>query len=136
MWWTSFIEKLNKNSGHKKIQRQFVVILALLAIGYFLLGFWKFSFPQGRLIYGSLTTILAAGVLYYFPKIIQPLLYVWLLLGMVLGELMSYLILGIIYYLLFFPITFIKRKVGNKGSNNQARWYSRESDIIDYKKFY
>jgi hypothetical protein len=55
---------------------------------------------------------------------------------MVIGEITSVIILGLIYYLLFFPITFILRKTRQKDAPDEPGWHSREKDIIDYKKLY
>ena len=133
MRWTKFFEKLQKNSAKKKIQRQFLYILLFLSVAYFCYGYWKFNFTTSRFLIG-LVIVFALGILcFILPKLLKPLLFIWLLLGMLLGEITSFILLGIIYYLLFFPITFIIRKT-SKNPPDTPNWHSREKDVIDYKK--
>jgi len=133
MWWINFFEQLKNNSGKKKIQRQFLYILLLVSVVYFCVGYWKFNFTSSQVLIG-LGIVLAISILcYVLPILLKPFLFIWLLLGMLLGEISSFVILGIVYYLLFFPITFTIRKLRKKRPDT-PRWYSREQDIIDYKK--
>lgn len=136
MWWTSFFGKLRQNADRKKIQRQFLLILLLVAFSYFGYKFWKQGFADNTLLFGLGITIVSGSMLYFIPILLKPLLYLWLLLGMVLGEITSFILLGIIYYLVFFPITFILRKSSKKEPYDRPKWRSREVDIIDYKKMY
>ena len=133
MWWTNFFEKLRKNSAKKRIQRQFLLILVVFALGYLGYGYWKHFFSIQQALLGLGVTFLFGLVLYILPRLLKPLLYLWLLLGMLLGEITSFILLGIIYYLLFFPITFILR-VTRKNTLGTPKWHTRLEDVIDYRK--
>jgi hypothetical protein len=54
----------------------------------------------------------SAGTLilsFVYPKSFSTLLYTWMWIGSIMSEISSFLILGIIYYLLFVPITILFR---------------------------
>lgn len=136
MWWTRFFKKLQKNTNSKKIQRQFLLILAFIVFAIIGYSFWKQLFAETVLFLSLVISIISCILLYFLPLLLKPVLFVWLLLGMLLGELTSFVLIGIIYYLLFFPITFILRR-SRKGDNfDKPMWRSRKDDLLDYKKLY
>ncbi len=134
MQWTDFFKKVAKNSDNVKIQKQFSIILLLLFSGILSYGYWKQEFSLKAFVVGLAAILLLAIILHKIPKLLRPLLYIWLLFGMVLGEITAIILLGIIYYLLFFPITFILRKTRKGDAPDIPIWRSREGDTIDYKK--
>lgn len=42
----------------------------------------------------------------FFPKIATPILYIWMWFGVIMGEITGSIFLGLIYYLILFPISF------------------------------
>ncbi len=136
MWWTRLLKKLRKNTNSTKIQRQFLLILAFIVFAIIGYSFWKQLFSETALFLSLAISIVSVVLIYFLPLLLKPVLFVWLLLGMLLGELTSFLLLGVIYYLLFFPITFILRRSSKGDKYDTPKWRSRKDDLLDYRKLY
>ena len=136
MFWTELHKRISRNASKRSIQRQFVVILLFVGLVVTAFMYWKDRISLQSIIVMATVLVIFGALGFMVPLIIRPLLYVWLLIGMLLGELTSTVILGMVYYLLFFPITFILRKLKRKSSLNEPAWHSRKDDKIDYRKYY
>ncbi len=110
----SWINKKIKISAHlaaqKKKQQQFLWLFAALFIGVFGYGVWDDNLNYIPAIIGGGLLLLS----FVFPKLIQPVLLGWMLLGMLLSELFSPIVLGLIYFIGIVPSRlFVKKNPGN-----------------------
>ena len=90
---------------------------------YQLIEKWFYGFPIGLIIITSLVT-----------KLMQPILFVWFLIGKILGLITSFIILFVSYYVILLPIVFISN-IFTKKEEPKVEWLSKTSSI-DYKKLY
>ena len=76
----------------------------------------------------------------FFPKILQPINYLWMLFGVSIGKVVSPVILGLIYFLIFTPISIITRIFGRdelslRTKNTESLWKNREDREISPESF-
>ncbi|MDH7448040.1 hypothetical protein [Aquimarina sp. 2201CG14-23] len=133
-WIKGIIDVTKRNSIDKRKQRQF----GGLIIAFLLLLFCVSVYKEGLLfipkqMYTGIGVVLILMITLLLPILFYPFLFIWLFVGNILGEISSFVILGIVYYLLFFPITFIL-KITNK-KHNTTGWIDKE-ESIDYEKLY
>ncbi len=130
------LDKAAINSGQRKIQLQFLAILCIVAISIIGYKFYIKEWTLNITFISIAILLLIVGILYKKTILLKPFLWIWLLFGLLLGEITSSIILAFIFYLLFFPITFILRKANSKKRISKPQWFSRENDNIDYHKLY
>lgn len=133
-WIKINLQKAKLNSDKKNIQIQFLWILVILASSIISYKLYKQQLivDKAFVLYGMVS--LLAAIIYFKPIILKPILLLWLLFGLFLGEITSTIILGIIYFFLFFPITFFLR-ITNKGNKIKSGWHT-DLKKIDYEKLY
>jgi hypothetical protein len=90
---------------------------------YQLIEKWFYSFPIVLIIITSLIT-----------RLLQPILFVWFLIGKILGLITSFIVLFVSYYVILLPIVFISN-IFTKKEEPKVEWLSKTSSI-DYKKLY
>ena len=90
---------------------------------YQLIEKWFYSFPIVLII-----------VVFLVTKLLQPILFVWFLIGKILGLITSFIILFVSYYVILVPIVFISN-IFTKKEEPKVEWLSKTSNI-DYKKLY
>lgn len=91
---------------HKNL-RWFVAILAIISLLYLLF----FNSSENRLL-PSLIVLSGAVIILIVPRLISPILYLWMWVGGILGEIIAFTFFVVIYYLVLFPISwFIKKQV-------------------------
>ena len=91
-----------------KLLRQFGFIMAgglILFFGLLIPWIWERSFPLWPWI--AAVVFATAGVVY--PKLLSPIFRVWLKIGHVLSWINTRIILGIVFFLIFFPVALILR---------------------------
>ncbi|MCL6294415.1 SxtJ family membrane protein [Jejuia spongiicola] len=135
-WIKHMLDKAAINSGQRKIQLQFLAILCIIAISIIGYKFYIKEWTLNITFISIAILLLIVGILYKKTILLKPFLWIWLLFGLLLGEITSSIILAFIFYLLFFPITFILRKANSKKRISKPQWFSRENDNIDYHKLY
>ncbi|MDP5001602.1 MAG: hypothetical protein NWQ15_06855 [Flavobacterium sp.] len=90
---------------------------------YQLIEKWFYGFPIVLIIITCLVT-----------RLLQPILFVWFLIGKILGLITSFIILFVSYYVVLLPIVFISN-IFTKKEEPKVEWLSKTSSI-DYKKLY
>ena len=111
-WIKHIINIALHQSSHKRKQMQFIGLILIILVG---LSFVKW---QQEEIY-SLPLLLATGSLFlllFKPIIVKPILAGWLVLGGLLGEVSSFIILGFLYFVFLTPASFLKKKNTYKGN--------------------
>jgi hypothetical protein len=128
MYW---IKNIWKNSGElangQKKQRQFGgMILGILGL-VVVIRFWN----ENQITYGLLgCTIAMLLITILIPSVLKATLQIWFVLGSILGEITSTLILGVIYFLLFVPINLFRRNKIKSG------WQKVDDTDRDFEKLY
>ncbi len=96
----------------QKALRQFGIVV-LLGLGLFGVAF-QFFLGQPQVATGLYIAGLVLGLPALSGTIIgRPGYWLWMGIAFVLGNIMSRVLLSLIYYLLFWPIGFIRRALGN-----------------------
>lgn len=133
-WIKNTLETLEKNSKDKGKQRQFgVLVIAFLLLLFFVSVYKEGLILNSKQLYTITGSALTGIVMFFIPVIFYPFLFIWLFIGNILGEISSFIILGIVYYALFTPITFILKIINRKKVT--TGWINRE-ESIDYEKLY
>jgi len=135
-WIKLLLNKAEINSSLRKIQLQFLGILLIVAISFIGYKCYTNIWSLHQLLLSIGIILIITIVIIIKPVVLKPVLFFWLLLGLILGKITSTIVLGFIFYFLFFPITFIIRVKNRKKNKHKTGWFSRESDVIDYRKFY
>ncbi|WP_299211965.1 SxtJ family membrane protein [uncultured Aquimarina sp.] len=133
-WIKGVVRIVQDNSSVKRKQQQFGGLLLVLLLLIFCVSVYKDGLLfNPKQIYIGISFSLLLIITLLLPILFYPFLFVWLFIGNILGEMSSFVILGIVYYLLFFPITFVL-KITNKKKITTG-WIDKE-ESIDYEKLY
>lgn len=127
-WIKRTYKEISTLATKKRKQRQFGIMLAIIFLA---IAGYKFYKEEPYLIAACIGGGIAL-VTMVVPIFWMPLLHVWFFIGKILGEISSTIILGTVYYLLFFPVTFIRRLAQKKV---EAGWVDHSGEI-DYTKQY
>lgn len=112
----------------------------IVGFGFAVIALWPLLFGRHYHLWASVLSGSLIVVALIFPPILRPVYTVWMAFGQVMGAINSRILLGIVYYFLFTPISLI-RKMGKKGPllldfNKDATTYRikrdpRESSHMD-----
>lgn len=133
-WIKQTLKTVRDTSIDKNKLKQFAGIVIAFLLFLFCLSVYKkgLLFHQKQILIASVIGILTI-LLFLVPLIFSPFLFVWLFVGNILGEISSFIILGIIYYLFFTPISLIIRL---KKKKKTIKGWIDKKETIDYKKLY
>ena len=95
----------------KKELRSFGLLTGLIAailFGLLLPWLFNFNYPLWPWFIGGV--LITVAIL--FPSALKPVYAVWMRIGLVLGWINTRIILALIFYLLFFPVSLILRVLG------------------------
>tara|TARA_B100001029_G_scaffold76745_2_gene62728 strand:+ start:569 stop:970 length:402 start_codon:yes stop_codon:yes gene_type:complete len=75
-----------------------------------------------------------------YPNLLKPFNYLWMLFGALLGKIVSPIILGLIFFLMFSPISIISKLFGRdelnlRSKNEESLWKNREDSKIEPQSF-
>ncbi len=131
-WIKTVLNKILQNSSNTTKQKQFGYLISGILCCVLGWSIYKngFIWDIKQIVLSSLI-LLNLGVTLILPKVFFPILYVWFIIGEVLGQISSFVILGILYYLIFSPITILMR-IFNKKTIYRAGWIDKKEDI-DYE---
>lgn len=134
-WIKSTILEINVLSNTKLKQKQFGYLVLSILLFLFVTTYYKsnlvFHYKEVVLLSSIFVILFCVLVL---PKSFRIFLFVWLLTGRLLGEITSFILLSIIYFLVLFPVVLFK-KIFSKKEKTKAGWIAK-SKFIDYKKLY
>jgi len=134
-WIKNLFQQAYKSSREIKIQRQFAFLLLSICIIYSIYTAFTAQFSNAKgLILISIILLTLLAIIIKKTSIFQPFLLIWFLIGLLLGELISTLMLSIIYFLIFTPLSFLSRNF-NKKQSNTSKWV-KSSESSDYEKMY
>ena len=124
-----FFKKKNKSN------KSFGIIFFIV---FLIIGFWPLINGEGVRIWSILLSLsfLILGLLN--SKILSPLSYSWIKLGIIIGNFISPIIMAIIFYLLISPFGIVMRIFGRdllmkKYSKKSSYWIKREKKMNPMK---
>ena len=133
-WIKKFYIKSEEFASSLKKQRQMCWLITLILVMFSIYRFVFFE-PINQFVIASISIIFVLlGIVRFYPKLMYYPLLVWMLLGQILGEITSTIILGLVYFGLFFPITFFIRIFRKK--KEEIGWVKRPEELSDYEKMY
>ncbi|WP_299438781.1 SxtJ family membrane protein [uncultured Aquimarina sp.] len=133
-WIKDTLETVHQNSNAKRKQRQFGgLIIAFLLLLFFVSVYKEGLILNSKQLYTAIGSVILLIVVFLIPVVFYPFLFIWLFIGNILGEISSFIILGIVYYLLLSPITLLL-KITNK-KKVITGWVDKK-ESIDYEKLY
>ena len=127
---------MNKFSKKEnKSNKSFGIIFFIV---FLIIGFWPLINGEGVRIWSILVSLsfLILGLLN--SKILSPLSYSWIKLGIIIGNFISPIIMAIIFYLLISPFGIVMRIFGKdllmkKYSKKSSYWIKREKKMNPMK---
>jgi len=124
-----FFKKKNKSN------KSFGIIFFIV---FLIIGLWPLINGEGVRIWSILVSLpfLILGILN--SRILSPLSYVWIKLGIIMGNFISPIVMAIIFYLLISPFGIVMRIFGKdllmkKYSKKSSYWIKREKKMNPMK---
>jgi len=81
--------------------------------------------------------LLMLGLTWLYPKMLRPLNMAWMSLGLWLGKIVSPVVLGLVFLLLFTPLALVLRLCGRdelalkRSPSSKSYWQTRSPDNVD-----
>jgi len=120
----------------KSSNRSFGILFFLI---FFLIGVWPLLKEEPLRIWSILISLpfLFLGILN--SKLLSPLNNLWIKFGELLGRVIAPIIMGIIFFVVLTPLSFIIRVFGKdllktKFTKDNSYWVNREKNIGSMKK--
>ena len=106
---------------------------------FFLIGFWPLLSTSPLRLWSIILAIVLLTVALVRPKLLKPLNYTWIKLGEILGKIIAPIIMGLVFFIILTPISFLVRASGKdllrlKFSDNDTYWIKREKNITTMNK--
>lgn len=134
------LEEIKKIKTTKKDIKRFSITIGIVFLLFSLYFLWQGK--SNYLFFLILSTLtISSGLL--FPIILKPIYFSWMLLALVIGNIMTTIILCVLYYLILVPISIITKLKGkafldtkiNKSEESYWRYRSFKKNIESgYKK--
>lgn len=113
-------------AGSKSKARWFALILVAAPWIWFALRWNEYAtIPVALIVYTAYPILCLI-----LPVLIKPLLIIWLFIGGLLGEISSFVLLIVVYFLLAWPLKIFIRK------RTKAGWYLPDEEETDYQNPY
>jgi predicted membrane protein len=133
-WIKENIAKTIEICSIEKKQKQFGFLLAGLLIFILLKSFYK----QGFILDKTQLLLLISSLLFvtfaFFKSIVfYPFLLIWMFVGSILGEISSFIVFMITYFVFLSPIVLLMQ-IFSKKKNNHG--WENKTNKIDYTKLY
>ena len=135
-WIDQIYTQALSNANKQSLQKQFCYLLGLILISYLIYQFYYYqTFTTSGIVSIILIVLLFLLLISNKTFVIKPIVLLWMILGLLLGELSSLIVLSIIFILFFTPIAFILRLFNKSEYNNEPKW-KKISKLGDYHKLY
>jgi len=108
---------MDKKEVTKKQLRTFGIALSIFLGGIGLIHFFKEHTPQNLWFWGAAGVVFLTTLL--VPILIKPIYRVALFIAHILGWINTRIILGLIYYLLFTPVSLIMKLISRDALNRK-----------------
>ena len=124
--------QLKKLSSDLKNLRNFNILLGIIFLLFSFYFYWKNNIVLFFLF--LIATIIFLAIAKYFPKKTKHFYIIWMGIGMIIGHIMSFIILTILFYLILTPIGLLMRVLGKDSKfqkidkNKKTYWIKRSSE--------
>ena len=124
------IEDIKNIKGEKLEFRKFGITVGLFLIVIAGLFFWRGKVGFEILLVSGLV-LLALGLI--IPVVLKPIYWIWMVLAIILGWIMTRVILSLLFYMLITPIGTLSRLSGNRfldlkwDKSKDSYWNSRST---------
>lgn len=104
-----------------------------------IIGLYFFYINLSLLLYVFISlSILFLLITVTYPNLLSPLNNLWMNLGLILGKIVNPLVLGLIYFFLFVPISLFIKVIGRdelnlKIKNKNSFWIVKKSNNSNFK---
>jgi hypothetical protein len=123
------LDEIKKITTTKKELRRFGITLAIVLALWSAYFFWKGNSHHRYMVPIAGALFLAGGL---FPVVLKPIYRVWMTIVVIIGFMLTKVILGVLYYLVFTPIGLISRLSGKRflslerDANKPTYWVYRK----------
>ena len=133
-WIKVKIEHSKKISLQLKKQKQFGFLVSIFVLLFLVKNFYKNGFIlDGQQLILICVLVLCVSITIVKSELLKIILFFWMLLGQVLGEITSAIVLVITYYIFLTPIVIFVKLFEKK--NNTKGWINKQNKI-DYTKLH
>ena len=133
-WIKVKIEHSKKISLQLKKQKQFGFLVSIFVLLFLVKNFYKNGFIlDGQQLILICVLVLCVSITIVKSELLKIILFFWMLLGQVLGEITSSIVLVITYYIFLTPIVIFVKLFEKK--NNTKGWINKQNKI-DYTKLH
>ena len=127
-----------KKSFHKNKKKSNKSFGILFFIVFLVIGFWPHVNGEETRIWSISLALLFLILGLLNSKILTPLYFVWIKLGLFLGNFISPIVMAIIFYLIISPFGIVLRLIGKdslmkKYSKQSSYWIQREKKMNSMK---
>jgi len=134
-WIKAVLDKARIQTQPRRIQNQFISLIIILLASYMTYTYFFDRLPNNKA--AAITCIiLFLFLVYIFERhyLIYPILFLWFLIGIILGEILFYFLSIILFFLVFCPIAFWQRSI-QKVDTNSPEWHQIKIEN-DLEKLY
>ena len=113
------------------------------AFVFIILGLYLYIFEKSQLGFLFFALFFLFLIISFLqPQLLRPLNKIWMMLGLILGMIVSPMVLGVIYFGLFTPISFLMKifnrdELNLKNKNQETYWIENNKSSLeedDFKK--
>jgi len=132
------LEEIKNIKCEKSDLRKFGITLGMILIIISTFLFWKEkeSF-QILLNIGVLLSVLGIVI----PVVLKPIYWIWMIFATILGWVMTRVILSLLFYVIFTPISLIPRLFGKQflelkwNRTNRTYWNYRSEGVVEKERY-
>jgi len=101
---------------------------------FLLIGLWPLLSHESTRIWSLLISSIFLVTAFFKPKLLKPLNYFWIKLGEMLGNIISPIIMLLVFFLIVTPLSFVIKALGKdllklKFLKSDSYWIKREKSI-------
>lgn len=126
-WIRKTVRKSLDISESEKHQRNFLWLIAAGCMVWLLYAFFIIEKEPNQMSMLIIISILAIFFSFTYEKIIFPVLICWIFLGLVIGEITSVIVLGIVFYLIITPLKWLR----SPKTDSNSGWISSEESKFE-----
>ena len=126
---------MKKIINKKKSNKSFGILFFIV---FLIIGFWPLTNGEEIRFWSILISLLFLILGFLNSKILTPLSYAWIKLGLFLGKFITPIVMAIIFYLIISPFGVVIRLFGKdllmkKNSKKSSYWIKREKKMNSMK---
>jgi hypothetical protein len=120
----------------KSTEKSFGIIFSTI---FLLIGLWPLLNSNGIRVWSIIIAFIFLSLAYLKPELLKPLNHAWIKLGEFIGKIIAPIVMGLIFFTILTPISFLVRVLGKdllmlKFSKNNSYWIKRRNNITTMDK--